>query len=121
MPPRFNISGFDQFYRLSKTAAGLTGSLVKITIKPVDSKWLRVLTHVSCENKTNAFTKLRIGIDTRSQSHYLDELQTVAKNELVVSRSDILLGEGDVFFAEFTGTTTGDLLSFTCIGWQMAL
>ena len=46
---------------------------------------------------------------------------TLAANELAVSKSDILLGEGDVFFAELTGTTDGDILVMTCVGWESGL
>ncbi|GAJ15430.1 unnamed protein product, partial [marine sediment metagenome] len=41
--------------------------------------------------------------------------------ELAVSRSDILLGEGDVFFADLIGTTTGDSLVMSCLGWELDL
>lgn len=116
-----NIYDFDQLYRRTKLASGLTGSLVKISLGRVSAKALLVLTHVTVENKTNSYTKVRLGIDAGGVTHYIDELITVAANELVVSSSDILLTEGDSFFAELTGTTTADKLIFTCIGWKKAL
>lgn len=116
-----NINDFDRLYRRTKTGVGVTNGTVRLQLKPVGPKTLRVLTHVALENLTLAFTKARLGIAAGNVDHYLDELQTIAANELVVSRSDILLGEGDVFFAELTGTHTGDKLIFTCVGWEKDL
>ena len=116
-----NIYDFDRLYRTTKKAVGVTSSLVKIRLGRVSAKTLRVLTHVTVENKTSAYTKVRLAIDAGTVIHYIDELQTVAANELAVSRSDILLGEGDVFFAQLTGTTTGDDLVMTCIGWSKGI
>jgi hypothetical protein len=76
---------------------------------------------VTVENQSSAYTKVRLVIDARGVIHYIDELITVAANELVVSRSDILLVEGDSFYAQLTGTSTADKLVFTCIGWSKAL
>ena len=116
-----NIFDFTALYRRTKHAAGLTGSVVTISLGRVSANTLRVLTHVTVENKTSAYTRVRLGIDAGGLNHYIDELITVAAAELVVSRSDILLGEGDVFFTELTGTTTGDVLVFTAIGWKQDL
>lgn len=116
-----NINDFDRLYRRTKTATGLTGSTVRIKLKPIGPKKLRVLTHVAVENQTTAYTKLRLGIQAGNEDHYLDELTSPAADELAVSRSDILLGEGDVFFVELTGTTTGDHIVLTCIGWTKDL
>lgn len=116
-----NINNFDCLYRRTKTGLGITGEVVRLSLGPVPPNTLRVLTHVTVENKTNQYTKCRPGITTTGRDHYLDELQTIAANELAVSRSDILLGERDVFFAELTGTTNGDELIMTCIGWEQKL
>ena len=97
---------------------GVSGEVVKIKLGRVSAKKLRVLTHVTVENKSSSYTKVRLAIDAGGVIHYLDELITVAANELVVSRSDILLVEGDSFYAELTGTVTADKLVMTCIGWS---
>lgn len=117
----FNINEFDRIYRRTKKGTGVTGSLVRIELKPVSAKKLRVLTHVTVEDQTNAITKVRLGIKNRGVDYYIDELITVAANELVVERSDILLTDGDSFFAEFTGTTTGDVLVMNAFGWEKEL
>ena len=116
-----NINDFTRLYRRTMTGLGITGSTVRLRFGPVHPKTLRALTHVTVENQTNAYTKCRLGINSGSQDHYLDELTTIAADELAVCRSDILLGEGDYFFAELTGTTTSDLLVMTAIGWELDL
>lgn len=117
----FNINTFSSLYRRKITGAGVTGSVVYLKLDKIDPKTLRVLTHVTVENQTLAYIKCRLGIDASGRIHYLDELTTIAAKELAVSRSDILLGEGDVFFAELTGTDTGDVLIMTCVGWELDL
>lgn len=112
-----NINDFDRLYRRTKTGIGATGEVVRLRLGPIGAKTLRVLTHVTVENKTSAYTKCRLGITAGGRDHYLDELQTVAAKELAVSRSGVLLGEGDYFFADLTGVTTGDALVMTAVGW----
>jgi len=116
-----NIFEFDRLYRRTKTGVGVTGQVVRLRLNPIRPKTLRVLTHVSVENKTGARTKDRLGINAGGRDHYLDEIMDPAQNELIVSRSDILLGEGDYFFAEFIDTENGDELLMTCIGWDQGL
>lgn len=119
--PKHNINDFDRLYRRTiKEKAGAT-SPHRIKLDRIDARTLRVLTHVTVENKTLAYTKCRLGINNGGNDHYLDELTDPAADELAVSRSDILLGEGDVFFAELTGTVENQLLVMTCIGWEQAL
>jgi len=116
-----NIFDFTSLYRRTKHAAGLTGSVVTISLGRVSAKSLLVLTHVTVEDRTSPYTRVRLGINSAGLIYYIDELITVAAAELVVSRSDILLAEGDVFFTELTGTITGDVLVFTAIGWKQTI
>lgn len=113
-----NIFAFTRLYRRTKRGTGLTGSLVRISLRPISAGSFRVLTHVTVENPTTSFTKVRLGISHVGSDYFLDELQNILADELCVSRTDILLGEGDYFFAELTGTTTGDILILNCIGWD---
>jgi len=116
-----NIFDFDLLYRrtVNETAGSADPHYIKLG--RVGARKLRFLSHVTVENKTHDYTKLRIGIDNGRVLHYFDELTTIVADELAVSRSDIQLGEGDVFFAELTGITTGDKLVMTCIGWDRGL
>jgi len=113
-----NIFNFDQIFRETMIEAGVTAQSVALLLDPVPPKTLRVLTHVTIEDETTAFTKVRLGILNAGVTFYVDELKAVLANELCVSRSDILLGEGDRFFAQLTGTTTGDLIKMVAIGWD---
>ena len=119
--PKHNINEFDQLYRRTITDKAGATSPHRIKLDRINARQLRVLSHVTVENRTTAYTKCRIGINNSGRDHYLDELITVAKEELAVSRSDILLGEGDVFFAELTDALDGDSLVMTCIGWELKL
>jgi len=116
-----NINDFSRLFRrkIRKTSDG--SATVRLELNRIKAKTLRVLTHVTVENETTAYTKCRLGINSGSRDHYLDELTTVAAEELAVSRSDTLLGEGDYFFAELTGTTAGDRLVMVCVGWELSL
>lgn len=116
-----NLLEFNLLYRRTKRAVGVTGSTVRLELTRIKARTLRTLTHVTVDNLTNDYTKCRLGINNVGNDHYLDELQNISADELAVSRSDILLGEGDVFFAELTGTTTGDELLMTCVGWESNL
>jgi len=116
-----NIFDYDRLYRRHKTGVGVTGTVFRFRLGPIGAKTLRVLTHVTVENQTSALTKCRLGINSGGKDHYLEELQTIAANELVVSRSDIPLGEGDYFFADLTGVITGDVLVLTAVGWTKDL
>lgn len=113
-----NINDFTRLYRRTKLGLGVTGSTVRLELSRIKARTVRVLSHVSVENETSAFTKCRLGITNGGINHYMDELQTIAACELAVSRSDLILGEGDILFAELTGTTTNDVLVMTCIGWE---
>ena len=116
-----NLLDFDRLYRKKVTGIGVTGSVVNVELDPVDAAHIRVISHVTVENKTHAYTKVRLAINHRSLIFYLDELTAPASDELIVSRSDILLGEGDILFVECTGTITGDIIDLMAIGTEKHL
>lgn len=116
-----NIHDFDRLYRARKTALGVSDGAVRIKLGQVGPAKLRVLTHVTVENRDGTVYRCRLGIHSGGKDYYLDEIMDLVAGELGVSRSDILLGEGDVFFSEFTTTTTGNVLVMTCIGWTKGL
>ena len=121
MPEPLNINAFHRLYRRTIKRVGVTGTTEYLKLNRVPAGKIRVLSHVTVENLTTALTKCRLGIDHGAAFHYLDELQTIAANELAVSRSDVLLGEGDRFFAELIGTITAATLIMTCLGWEQDL
>ena len=116
-----NIGDFNYLYRRTIRLTSDGSATVRLALRRIKARKMKTLTHVSVENQTTDYTKCRIGIRNGGNDHFLDELITVAANELVVSRSDALLGEGDVFFAELTGTTADDVLVMTCVGWEKIL
>lgn len=121
MPLLLDVNKFNRLYRRTITGDGDAAKAVYLKLKPIPAGMLRVLTHVTVENQTDTTTKCRLGIDHSGVIHYLDELQTIAADELAVSRSDVLLGEGDRFFSELTGTHDVDKLVMTCCGWEQRL
>lgn len=119
--PKHYIDNFDQLFRRTVRETSDGSATVRLKLDRIRARQLRCLTHVTVENESSGYTLCRLGIDANGVDHYLDELTTIAADELAVSRGDIILGEGDVFFAELTGTTPEDMLVMTCIGWEQAL
>lgn len=119
--PKHNINEFDQLYRRTITEKADAADPYYLKLDRVPARQVRVLTHVTVEHKTAGNVDIRLGIDASGRDHYLDELKTVVANELAVSRSDIILGEGDVFFAELKGVTAGEELVMSCVGWEQGL
>jgi len=116
-----NINEFDRLYRRRKTALGVVGETVRIKLPQVPPTTLRVLTHVTVENRDGTVGVCRLGIHSGGKDYYLDEIMDLTTAELCVSRSDIPLGEGDVFFSEFTTTGANNVLVMTCVGWTKDL
>jgi hypothetical protein len=114
-----NINDFDLLYRERKTAVGITGASTIIDLDRVNPGRIRVLTHVSVENKTNTYTKCRLSIYNGAIDFFLDEAIYPEEDELLVHPKDILLGEGDILRITLTGTTTSDELEVHAIGWEM--
>lgn len=121
MPLLLDVNKFNRLYRRTITADGDGSKDVYLKLKPIAPGVLRVLTQVTVENQTDTTTKCRLGIDHGGIKHYLDELQNMTAGELAVSRSDILLGEGDCFFAKLEDTHDPDKLIMTCCGWEQRL
>ena len=118
---KHNINDFDRIYRRTITEKAGATSPHRLKLGRVGAGVIRVLSHVTVENTESAYDKVRLGIENLGNIHYLDELIDPAEDELAVSRSDILLGEGDVFFAECSGCGEGEPLVLTAIGWEIHL
>lgn len=119
--PKHNINDFDQLFRRTITQKADATDPYYLKLDRVPARQLRVLTHVTVENQTAGYPTCRLGIDSSGRLHYLDELKDVLVNELAVSRSDIILGEGDVFFAELETPGADSVLVMTCVGWEQRL
>jgi len=116
-----DINKFERLYRRTVKRVAVTGTTEYLKLSPVGPGKIRVLTHVTVENQTTDLDQCRIGIDHGGVLHYLDELKNVVADELMVSRSDVLLGEGDRFFAELIGTITDATLIMICVGWEQRM
>jgi hypothetical protein len=122
-----NVNSFDSLYRERSAAYGVTGASIILETKRVNPGRIRVLTHVSIENKTNSYTKnktnsytkCRLSIYNGAVDFMIDEAIYPGEDELLVHPKDILLGEGDILRATLTGTTTADELELHAIGWEM--
>jgi hypothetical protein len=114
-----NTNNFDLLYRERKTAPGVTGSPVIIDLERVNAARIRVLTHISVENKTSGYTKCRLSIFNGATDFFLDEAIYPSEDELLVHSKDVLLGEGDILRVTLTGTTTADDLEICATGWEM--
>ena len=114
-----NVNNFDLLYRERKTAAGITGSTLTIQAARVDPGRIRVITHVSIENKTSAYTKCRLSVYNGATDFEIDEAIFPDEDELLIHPKDIVLGEGDILRARLTGTTTGDIVEMHIVGWEM--
>lgn len=116
-----NLYDFTRLYRRTVTGVGVEDGTQRLELGRLGARKIRVLTHVTVEDKTNDLDLCRLGIISSGRDHYIDELTDPLEDELMVSRSDILLGEGDIFFAELTGQDNGDKLVMTAIGWEIDL
>lgn len=116
-----NLNDFNRLYRRTVKIQADGTDPIRLELDTVHPQVLRKLTHVTVENTGDGYTKCRLGIQRSGRDHYLDELTDVAQNELAVSRSDILLGEGDIFFSQLTGTDDGSQLIMTCVGTELDL
>lgn len=114
-----SLFDFDRLYRRKIRGAGDSAAVVRLQTSPLKAGKIRILTHLTVEDQDNAYTLLRIGVSNRGEIYYLDELDAPAAAELAVSRSDIILGDGDRFFADLTGTTDADVLIMVLSGWEM--
>jgi hypothetical protein len=114
-----NLFDFDRLYRSKVTGKGLTGSVVTLSLGPVEPGKLLRLTNVSVENTTNPYTKLRLTIKHISLVFPNNEAEYPQKDQLIISEDDIMLGENDDLQAIFEGTTTGDVLILIASGFEM--
>jgi len=114
-----NVNNFDLLYRERKNALGVSGSSVIIETDRVDPGRIRVITHLSVENKTSSYTKFRLSVWDGAVDFEIDEAIYPSAGELLVHSKDIILGEGDILRATLTGTSTGDLIELHAIGWEM--
>lgn len=82
-----------------------------LEIGPVPEGLVWVLSHVACEDETTAFTKVRVGIADSLSFRPLEEQDPGIADELYTIPEPIIVPEGKYLRAQFTGTTSGDMLA----------
>lgn len=100
---------------------GVTGAAVYILGPELKPDMMQVLTHIAVINKTNAYTRLRVGIWDGASFHVLEEEQNPSANQYYFSPNDVLIRPGSQIQAELTGTVTGDDLEMVTNGVWVAL
>jgi hypothetical protein len=99
-------------------AAGTQDDLESPLVEPGTVLEVR---HVSVENRTNAYTRLVIGVADGLSFFQKEEQDSPAANNLYWTRSKFLIPAGKKLRARLTGCTSGDNLHMTCEGflWEV--
>lgn len=102
--------------KIIESAAAGTNNLRTNKVKPGRIQKVRI---VVVENKTSAYTKLRVGIfDNGVFYGYFEEMNPQA-DELVFVTDEMVLREGQQIQAELQGCTAGDSLEMYTHGhWE---
>lgn len=100
---------------------GVTSATVNIDGPRFDLMEMQELTHIAVVNKTNAYTRLRIGTWDGASFHVREEKNNPTADEYCFTGNDILVPPGSRIRAELTGTTTGDDLRLLLNGMWVKL
>lgn len=100
---------------------GVTSATVNIDGPRFDPMVLQELTHIAVVDKTNAYTRLRIGTWDGASFHVLVEEDNPTADEYSFTGHDILVPPGSRIRAELTGTTTADDLRLVLNGMWVKL
>ena len=93
---------------LSKISAGATYD--DLSDSRVASGAFLVVTHISLENETTAFTKARVGIYYRGSIYWHEEEISPVAGELYWTRSRLFVPGDSNLILRLTGCTSGDSL-----------
>ena len=83
---------------------------------PLKANQFLIADHVSVENKTTAYTNLRLGIKSAQTFTPVEEEKTPVAGEIYWSKSEIKITEHERFCCRLTGCTSGDVLEVTIQG-----
>lgn len=100
---------------------GVTSATVNIDGPRFDPMVLHELTHIAVVNKTNGYTRLRIGTWDGASFHVLEEKANPTADECCFTGHDILVPPGSRIRAQLTGTTTADDLRLVLNGMWVKL
>uniref|UniRef100_A0A6H2A111 Uncharacterized protein n=1 Tax=viral metagenome TaxID=1070528 RepID=A0A6H2A111_9ZZZZ len=97
-------------------ALGVSTATVNIDGPRFDPMVMQELTHIAVVNKTNGYTRLRIGTWDGASFHVLTEETSPTEDTYYFSGDDFLVPPGSRIRAELTGTITGDDLRLVLNG-----
>jgi hypothetical protein len=83
----------------------------------VESGFYFEVTHVAVENRTNAYTRLVIGVADGLSFFQKEEEDSPAANNIYWTKSKFLIPAGKKLRARLTGCTSGDDLHMTYEGY----
>ncbi len=98
-------------------SAGATNE--EIIVGPVPDNRLWVITNISLEDETTAFTSTRIYISGYGENHYLIEDKSLLAATLYWFDGAIYVPEGRSLVIRFVGTTSADVLAAYLNGFQV--
>lgn len=87
----------------------------------VDAGYMQIITRVSIENETSAFTQFRLGIMNGGYYHLLEEQKNPAAATLYWTSDPIWLSEGDRLRVELKGCTLNDIIKVYIDGFEGGL
>lgn len=95
---------------VKETSDGSTN--VDIELEEVPNGYKRTIQHISCENETSAFDRLRIGYKTEfDRYHWWVEQKDPEEATLYWMSDEKTIQEDDRLVIRFNGTENGDILA----------
>jgi len=107
-------------YKDQIVGTGVTGVVVELKSRPIKIGKRYCFQRVTFEDKTSAFTSLRVYVEGHGYEHYLAEQKSPAAATLYWLKDPVYLIPGERLVGKFTGTTTGDVLEMCITGyWEL--
>ena len=105
-----------EHYRETIRRTAPSGAYVDLETKPLRANTLLISDHISVEDKTNAYTNLRVGIKSTEIFYPLEEEKNPPAGEVFWTRSRIQYVEHERVCCRLTGCTSADVLEVTIQG-----
>lgn len=105
------------FYQTSLTAKSAGAAFDDLNDDRVAPRSFLVVTHVSVENETTAYTNLRVGVDQRGSIRFHEEEKNPAADEIYWTRSRFFVPEGAYLKVRCVGCTASDILKVNIQGY----
>jgi len=107
-------------YKDRIVGTGVTGVVVELKSRPIKIGKRYCFQRVTFEDKTSAFTSLRVYVEGHGYEHNLAESKNCLAATLYWLKDPIYLIPGERLVGKFTGTTTGDVLEMCITGyWEL--